>query len=56
MSAKLWSIVNIQSSSTACGSHLTKEQAIEKGTTYRGGIVEVNESQRIVFVSEIYNC
>ena len=56
MAEKRWSIINIQSLSTACGSHLTKEQAIEKGKTYRGGIVEVNEAQRTVFVSEIYNC
>jgi hypothetical protein len=51
--ANPWVIFNLQNSGAACGRYPTREAAIEAGTTYRGGVVEVDDARYTVCVSEI---
>lgn len=51
--ANPWIIQNLQCSDALCGRYPSREAAEAQGASYRGGVVDVSESQRIVYVSSM---
>jgi hypothetical protein len=49
--ANPWIIQNLSSIGTGCGRYPTREAAVAAAETYRGGVVSVNESAKVVNVA-----
>ncbi len=50
-----WIIQNMQNSQAMCGRFPSKETAMKAAESYRGGVVEVKDDQKIILVSEVPN-
>ncbi len=50
-----WIIQNMQNSQAMCGRFPSKDAAVQAAQSYRGGVVEVKDEQKIVLVSEVPN-
>jgi hypothetical protein len=53
--ANPWVIQNLQNGDARCGRYPSREAAEAAAASYRGGVVSVNESAKVVYVSEIPN-
>lgn len=51
--ANPWIIQNIQNSNALCGRYASRDDAIERAKTYRGGVVSIDDAAKVVYVSEI---